>query len=33
MPSTGEVTSWLGIIGGAVLSVLSFAGHKRKEVE
>ena len=33
LPSTGEVTSWLGIIGGAVLSVLSFAGHKRKEVE
>lgn len=33
LPSTGEVTSWLGIIGGAILSVLSFAGHKRKEVE
>ncbi|WP_247937089.1 SEC10/PgrA surface exclusion domain-containing protein [Streptococcus anginosus] len=33
LPSTGEVTSLLGMFGGAILSVLSFAGHKRKEVE
>ncbi|WP_195405534.1 SEC10/PgrA surface exclusion domain-containing protein [Streptococcus constellatus] len=33
LPSTGEVTSLLGMFGGAILSVLSFVGHKRKEVE
>lgn len=33
LPSTGEVTSLLGMFGGAILLALSFVGYKRKEVK
>lgn len=33
LPSTGEVTSLLGMFGGTILLALSFVGYKRKEVK